>query len=124
MAEITNSNEAYKKMIEIISEHEPSIREKKQTCQFYEGKEGKHCRATTHKTCYNCKMFSPSFNEKLILLVNYIMRQEKKATSYKAIIMNKGREIRLLKEELEIYKSIVEGKDKDEGEDGGESQED
>ena len=62
-------HEIYKKMDKLVSEMELDSKQKSQMCSFRMNGGDRYCSATTNKTCRKCKLFTPTINTKIRMVV-------------------------------------------------------
>ena len=67
--------EVYEFLCRIFDHLEISGNDRKHYCQYI-GKEGRYCKATTHKSCKGCKMFTPTTQTKIMAIIEHDLQLE------------------------------------------------
>lgn len=90
-------------MNEIFDKEYKSIVSKQENCQ-YKGKGDRYCLATTHRTCRGCRMFSPTTQSKLKIVIE-------KTAELRQKVRKRDETITDLREEIKRLNNIIELKD-------------
>ena len=113
------NDEQYLQQLKLLyKEHFKKSAEKEECCQFKEKSGDKWCKATSHKTCKRCKMFTPTTQtmirtvvvktEELLLEIEAkkAIIREKHAENDKLLkrIKQKDQKIKILKDEIKELK--------------------
>ena len=93
----------HKAMHDLFNEDYKSEVSRQEACQ-YKGRHDRYCLKTTHSTCRGCKMFEPSTQTKLRIVIEKTEELKKKIREYEQAVAN-------LNEEIERMEEIVSKKD-------------
>lgn len=70
-------SEVYERMNQLYALIDPNTATKKKHCQYIGKTKDRHCIMTTLKSCEKCKMFTPTTQSKMRMLIEQLLATEK-----------------------------------------------